>query len=123
MKNVNHRSLANLTPFEGKWKHGTTRTIRVPLAQPSERIVLADKVLALTRKLDNGESFEKSEQPRLYSRIGELTAEVNALQRKLLKAQHSIDLAEDEIADLKLEVAAAKSELKKVSAENKKLKE
>jgi len=116
MKNVNHRSLANLTPFEGKWKHGTTRTIRVPL-------VLADKVLALTRKLDNGESFEKSEQPRLYSRIGELTAEVNALQKKLLKAQHSINLAEDEIADLKLEVASAKSELNKVLAENKKLTE
>lgn len=77
MKNVNHRSLANLTPFKGKWKHGTTRTIRVP-------IVLADKLLALARKLDNGESFEKSEQPRLYSRIGELTAEVNALQRKLV---------------------------------------
>ena len=80
-------------------------------------------MLALTRKLDNGESFEKSEQPRLYSRIGELTAEVNALQKKLLKAQHSLDLAEDDIADLKLEVASAKSEFKKVSAQNKKLKE
>ena len=105
MKNVNHRSLANLTPFEGKWKHGTTRTIRVP-------IVLADKLLALARKLDNGESFEKSEQPRLYSRIGELTAQVNALQRKLLKAQNSLDIAEDDITNLKLEVADAKSELR-----------
>ena len=84
-------------------------------------IVLADKLLALARKLDNGESFEKSDQPRLYSRIGELTAQVDALQRKLLKAQHSLDIAEDDIANLKLEVADAKSELKKVSPENKKL--
>ncbi|MEG3848406.1 hypothetical protein QT971_13300 [Microcoleus sp. herbarium19] len=116
MKKVSDRSLANLTPFEGKWKYGATRTIRVP-------IVLADRVLALARKLDNGESFEKSQEPRLYSRIGELTADVNALGRKLLKAQHSLDRAEDEIADLKLELAAAKSELKRVSAENKKLRE
>ena len=62
-----------------------------PVRSECRSIVLADKVLALTRKLDNGESFEKSEQPRLYSRIGELTADVNALQRKLLKAQHSLD--------------------------------
>lgn len=45
-KNINDASLANLKHFEGKWKHGTTKTIRVPIA-------LADDVLAYAKQLDN----------------------------------------------------------------------
>ncbi|MCU0545883.1 MAG: hypothetical protein MUE44_27580 [Oscillatoriaceae cyanobacterium Prado104] len=48
-KNISDNSLANLKHFEGKWRHGQTRTIRVPIA-------LADRVLAYARQLDNGES-------------------------------------------------------------------
>lgn len=53
-RNINDNSLANLKHFEGKWQHGQTRTIRVPIA-------LADEVLALAQKLDNGESVDTGE--------------------------------------------------------------
>lgn len=46
MSNINDASLANLKHFKCKWKHGTTRTIRVPVA-------LADDVMAYARRLDN----------------------------------------------------------------------
>ncbi|MGL5064660.1 MAG: hypothetical protein ACRC62_32155 [Microcoleus sp.] len=59
-KNINDASLANLKHFEGKWKHGQTRTIRVPIA-------LADRVLALARQLDKDESLDTAE-----SKIAEL---------------------------------------------------
>lgn len=46
-KNINDASLANLTHYQGKWKHGATRTIRVP-------ITLADDILEYARQLDSG---------------------------------------------------------------------
>lgn len=54
-RNISDSSLANLKHFEGKWKHGATRTIRVPIA-------LADRVLALARRLDNGESLDTHDE-------------------------------------------------------------
>jgi hypothetical protein len=53
-KNINDASLANLKHFEGKWRHGQTRTIRVPIA-------LADRILAYARGLDGGESVDTGE--------------------------------------------------------------
>jgi hypothetical protein len=41
---------ANLTPhqIQPKWKHGATKTIRVP-------VILADRILELAKALDSGE--------------------------------------------------------------------
>lgn len=50
---VNPDSLKNLKPrYAPKWKHGTTRTIRVPVA-------LADQILDYAHNLDNGIVSEK----------------------------------------------------------------
>jgi hypothetical protein len=53
-RNINDSSLANLKHFEGKWRHGATRTIRVPIA-------LVDGVLAFARQLDKSESLDTGE--------------------------------------------------------------
>lgn len=74
-KNISDSSLANLKHFEGKWKHGQTRTIRVPIA-------LADRVLAYARRLDNGESVDTSELPDAADLLNQLKA-----RRKRSKAE------------------------------------
>ncbi|MEG4204213.1 hypothetical protein QUA20_09815 [Microcoleus sp. Pol7_A1] len=66
-RNINDASLANLKHYEGKWKHGQTRTIRVPIA-------LADRVLALARQLDNGGSLDTSDSPDAYDLLNQLKA-------------------------------------------------
>ncbi|MEG4812801.1 hypothetical protein QUA82_35920, partial [Microcoleus sp. F8-D3] len=57
----------NLKHYEGKWKHGQTRTIRVPIA-------LADQVLALARRLDNNESLDTSDSPDAAILLNKLKA-------------------------------------------------
>ena len=52
------RRKLNLKPFEGKWKSGSTCTIRVP-------IVLVGEVLEYARRLDSGESLDTTDQERL----------------------------------------------------------
>jgi hypothetical protein len=64
-KNISDSSLANLKHFEGKWRHGQTRTIRVPIA-------LADRVLAYARQLDNGESIDTGELPDAADLLNQL---------------------------------------------------
>jgi hypothetical protein len=49
-KNINDASLANLKPFEGKWRHGETRTIRVPIA-------LAESTLEYARIIDTFDPY------------------------------------------------------------------
>jgi hypothetical protein len=66
-KNINDASLANLKHFEGKWQHGQTRTIRVPVA-------LADRILAFARQLDSGESIDTSELPDAPNLLNQLKA-------------------------------------------------
>ncbi len=66
-RNINDASLANLKHYEGKWQHGQTRTIRVP-------IVLADRVLALARQLDNNESLDTSDLPDAATLLNQLKA-------------------------------------------------
>ncbi|MCU0544865.1 MAG: hypothetical protein MUE44_22290 [Oscillatoriaceae cyanobacterium Prado104] len=88
-KNVNDASLANLKHFEGKWRHGQTRTIRVPIA-------LADRILAYARRLDSGESLDTLELPDAADLLNQLKA-----KRKRSKA----DLADVEaILELLAEV-------------------
>ena len=66
-RNINDASLANLKHYEGKWKHGQTRTIRVP-------IVLADRVLALARQLDSGKSLDTGDLPDAATLLNRLKA-------------------------------------------------
>ena len=80
-RNINDASLANLKHYEGKWKHGQTRTIRVP-------IVLADRVLALARQLDSGESLDTNDLP-------DAAAVLNQLKAKRKKSK--CDLADVEV--------------------------
>jgi hypothetical protein len=65
--NINDASLANLKHYEGKWKHGQTRTIRVPIA-------LADRVLVLARQLDNNKSLDTSDLPEAATLLNQLKA-------------------------------------------------
>ncbi|MEG3971485.1 hypothetical protein QUA00_28280 [Microcoleus sp. T2B6] len=74
-KNINDASLANLKHYEGKWKHGKTRTIRVPIA-------LADRVLTIARQLDNGVSSDTND-----SKCGKELPDAATLLNKL-KAKH-----------------------------------
>lgn len=66
-RNINDASLANLKHYEGKWKHGQTRTIRVPIA-------LADRVLTIARQLDNGISLDTSDLPDAATLLNRLKA-------------------------------------------------
>lgn len=62
-------SLANLKHFEGKWKSGPTRTIRVP-------IELADEILAYARRLDSGDkSHDTIELNKLKAELETLKSE------------------------------------------------
>lgn len=60
--------------FKGQWKHGATRTVRVPVA-------LADQVLDYARKLDNGETQET--KPRDTSDSSDYNEAVEILQKAL----------------------------------------
>jgi hypothetical protein len=66
-RNINDASLANLKHYEGKWKHGQTRTIRVP-------ITLADRVLTIARQLDNSKSADTSDSPDSATLLNRLKA-------------------------------------------------
>jgi hypothetical protein len=66
-RNINDASLANLKHYEGKWKHGQTRTIRVP-------ITLADRVLTIARQLDNSKSPDTSDSPDAATLLNRLKA-------------------------------------------------
>jgi hypothetical protein len=84
-RNVNDASLANLKHYEGKWKHGQTRTIRVP-------IVLADRVLALARQLDSGESLDTSDLPDAATLLNQLKAKRKKSTASLADVQEILDM-------------------------------
>lgn len=85
--NINSKSLANLKQFNGKWRSGQTRTIRVPIA-------LAEEVLALTHKLDAGESLDTSDK------LVELTLENVELKSKLKKSESLVSSDKTDAATL-----------------------
>ncbi|NJK75719.1 MAG: hypothetical protein HC786_09785 [Richelia sp. CSU_2_1] len=68
MSNINSNSLANLKHFEGKWKHGVTKSIRVPVA-------LADEILAIAHKLDKGVSPVSSDTPDVADLLNQLKSQ------------------------------------------------
>jgi hypothetical protein len=80
------RRKLNLKPFEGKWKHGPTRTIRVPIA-------LADEILAFARRLDSGESLDTTELAVLKAELEALKAErgSNSAEKLKKKGQQQTD--------------------------------
>jgi chromosome segregation ATPase len=73
-KNINDASLANLKHYEGKWKHGQTRTIRVP-------ITFADATLQYARQLDKG--IEPPDTSNLSDEVKQLKGEIERLQNEL----------------------------------------
>jgi hypothetical protein len=73
-KNIKDASLVNLKPYEGKWRLGATRTIRVPIA-------LADATLEYALLLDNGI------KPSVTSDLGE---QVKALMDELERLQSEL---------------------------------
>ena len=69
------------TTFSPGWKHGKTRTIRVPVA-------LADKLLDVAREFDEGQDFAatqaKDEEIRqLKDQLGELIIQILEMQKEL----------------------------------------
>jgi chromosome segregation ATPase len=91
-------SLANLKHFEGKWKSGQTRTIRVP-------IVLADEILACARRLDSGnKSHDTVELAALKAELESLKSE-RGYQADLKRIQQQKEL-EERNRELVLKVAA-----------------
>jgi len=103
-------TIENLTKFQPKWKKGKTQTIRVPIA-------IAEQLLGLARKLDNGsdslDTVNNGKLTELYERNGKLTRQCEKLQTESSKLQESLDTAEDTIADLKNEVMVLKADLVK----------
>ncbi|MEG4918058.1 hypothetical protein QUB12_33960 [Microcoleus sp. B7-D4] len=84
-KNINDASLANLKHYEGKWEHGQTRTIRVPIA-------LADRVLTIARQLDNGESFYTSDLPDAAVLLNQLKAKRKKSKCDLADVEAILDM-------------------------------
>ncbi|MEG4965188.1 hypothetical protein QUB11_00870 [Microcoleus sp. B6-A1] len=84
-KNVNDTSLANLKHYEGKWRHGKTRTIRVPIA-------LADRVLTIARQLDNGSSLNTSDLPDAATLLNQLKAKRKKSKCDLADVQAILDM-------------------------------
>ena len=77
--------LSNLKPYTGTWRHGETRTIRVP-------VVLSDAVLRFARSLDD-ESFTN----RLTQVIDDLkylesTPRNNFSRDRKAKLKESVDI-------------------------------
>jgi succinate dehydrogenase/fumarate reductase flavoprotein subunit len=91
-RNINDASLANLKHYEGKWKHGQTRTIRIPIS-------LADATLEYARQLDKGI------EPRDTANSVSTKLEVNVTQSPV-----SGD-SSDEVKQLKDEVERLQNEL------------
>lgn len=92
-RNINDSSLANLKHFEGKWKHGKTRTIRVPIA-------LTDKVLAYAKQLDDGDESHSSHTANSAANSSD-TSEIDAAmllnQLKAKSKKSKVTLADVEI--------------------------
>ncbi len=84
-KNINNASLANLKHYEGKWKHGQTRTIRVPIA-------LADRVLELARQLDDNESRDTSDLPDAATLLNQLKAKRKKSKCDLADVEAILDM-------------------------------
>ncbi|MEG4505460.1 hypothetical protein QUA81_24540 [Microcoleus sp. F6_B4] len=87
-KNINDASLANLKHYEGKWKHGRTRTIRVPIA-------LAERVLALARRLDHNESLDTSDLPDTATLLNSLKAKRKKSKCDLADVEAILDILGD----------------------------
>jgi hypothetical protein len=87
MTGINDASLANLKHFEGKWRHGQTRTIRVPIA-------LADLILAYARQLDGGLDSCKTLESADTSEIPDAAYLLNQLKAK--RKRSKTDLADVE---------------------------
>ena len=83
--NINDASLANLKHYEGKWKHGQTRTIRVPIA-------LADRVLAVARQLDNNQSIDTSDLPDAPTLLNQLKAKRKKSKCDLADVEAILDM-------------------------------
>ncbi|MEG4507708.1 flagellar alpha dynein [Microcoleus sp. F6_B6] len=83
--NINGASLANLKHYEGKWNHGRTRTIRVPIA-------LADRVLTLARQLDNNESLDTSAMPDAATLLNRLKAKRKKSKCDLADVEAILDI-------------------------------
>jgi len=123
-------SLANLRHFEGKWKHGATRTIRVPIA-------LADEILALARRLDSGDkSLDTAELDKLKAELEAIKSErgyladLKRIQRQTELEERNRELqlkrgeerkakveAQTELERLRRDYAIAKSQLQAVRDE------
>lgn len=84
-RNINDASLANLKHYEGKWKHGQTRTIRVPIA-------LADQVLAVARQLDNNQWIDTSDLPDAATLLNQLKAERKKSKCDLADVEAILDM-------------------------------
>lgn len=72
--NINPESLRNLKKFIPKWKHGKTRTIRVPIA-------LADQILDYAQKLDNGIEQKSFDTDNTKESLIEIVAKVEAKEK------------------------------------------
>jgi chromosome segregation ATPase len=127
-KNINDASLANLKHYEGKWRSGATRTIRVPIA-------LADATLEYARQLDKGAELSdtsdlndevkqlKGEIERLQDELSRLRAENETLRQKLAKEKqgHEAQVGISQVFNLQSQ--RLQSQLEKVQAENDELKD
>lgn len=87
-RNINDASLANLKHYEGKWKHGQTRTIRVPIA-------LADRVLTIARQLDNSSSGDTSDLPDAATLLNQLKAKRKKSKCDLADVEAILDMLGD----------------------------
>jgi seryl-tRNA synthetase len=125
-KNINDTSLANLKHYEGKWRSGATRTIRVPIA-------LANATLEYARRLDNDiKSHDtsdlknkvkqlKDEVERLQNELGNLRGENEALRQELAKEKQENGEIEvyyaNKMEDLRLQLVLANAEWQRLKAE------
>jgi chromosome segregation ATPase len=121
-KNVNDASLANLKHYEGKWKHGQTRTIRVP-------IILADATLEYARQLDNGvkshDTSDLGEQvkglmgeiERLQTELGNLRSQLGVEETRYDELREEWEDKEETCAQLERKLAVARAERDETIAE------
>ena len=103
-KNINEVSLDNLKHFEGKWKHGQTRTIRVPIA-------LADATLDYARQLDN--SIKSADTSDLSDKVNQLKDEPKKekLGHQLKEVRSQLETVQGENEQLKVNKSAPEFEL------------
>ena len=116
-KNINDTSLANLKHYEGKWKGGKTRTIRVP-------ITLAEATLEYARQLDNG--IEPHDTSDLEDQVKRLKADLEKVKVENQLLRIISDKSEKEAQEHWLALLALQErfeyEVEVVQAENEKLK-